>query len=228
VPAVHLDIGRAEVRPIAFETARSIIKQYEWLGTMPAVPSYCFGIFFDGVCGGAVTYGPEYAENLGVWDRYGYTGKIITLQRGACLPWAHPHSASKLIRRSMDLLASKYRVVTATVDAMAGEVGTIYQAAGFDYVGAMYNGQRTLIHYRGKIISERQARRRFGTSGPRALAKLGVRVATVPRRSRYFAFRGGKREQQELRAAILPLIKPYPKRPAAPIREKKIARPAGF
>jgi hypothetical protein len=180
---------------------------------MPAVSRYWFGIFFDGVCGGAVVYGREQAENLGVWNKYGYGGQIIALQRGACLPWAHPHSASKLIRRSMALLPDQYKVVTATTDRLAGEVGTIYQACGFDYVGTMRgDSHRALIYFRGKIISERDAKRKFGTAGPLALARKGLRVATVPRRSRYFAFRGSARERRELRAAIAHLIKPYPKR----------------
>jgi hypothetical protein len=54
----------------------------------------------------------------------------------------------------------------------------------------MYRGTRALIHYAGKIMSERQAKRRFGTCGRRALAKLGIRSHLVPRRARYFAFRG--------------------------------------
>jgi hypothetical protein len=54
-----------------------------------------------------VVYGDEYAENRGVWDRFGFTGRIIGLLRGCCLPWAHPHSASKLIRRSTELLPAR-------------------------------------------------------------------------------------------------------------------------
>jgi hypothetical protein len=161
-----------------------------------------------------VIYGDEYAENRGVWDRYGFTGRIIGLLRGACLPWAHPHAASKLIRRSMDLLPERYKVITATCCAAAGEIGTIYRAAGFAYLGQMYRGTRALIHYAGKIISERQAKRNFGTCGRRALAKLGIRAHLVPRRSRYFAFRGDQREQDTLRAAIADRIRLYPKRAA--------------
>jgi hypothetical protein len=37
----------------------------------------------------------------------------------------------------MDLLPERYQIVTATVDAAAGEIGIIYQACGFDYVGVM-------------------------------------------------------------------------------------------
>jgi hypothetical protein len=36
----------------------------------------------------------------------------------------------------------------------------------------------------------------------------------------YFAFRGSRREQRELRAAIGHLIKPYPKRPNAELRQE--------
>jgi hypothetical protein len=69
---------RADARPWCGRSLRAeasaVIERYEWLGTMPAVSRYCFGIFFGERCGGAVVYGDEYAENLGVWDRYGFTG----------------------------------------------------------------------------------------------------------------------------------------------------------
>ena len=55
-----LDISKATVRPITTAEAKAIIEQYEWLGTMPAVSRYCFGLFFDGRCGGAVVFGDEY------------------------------------------------------------------------------------------------------------------------------------------------------------------------
>jgi hypothetical protein len=207
-----VDISTAQVRPIRLSQAKALIEQYEWLGSMPAVSRYAFGIFFDGKLGGAVVYGDEYGENLGVWDKYGYRGKIIALTRGACAHWAHPHSASKLIRRSMDLLPPNYKVVTATVDALAGEVGTVYQAAGFDFVGTMHAGGRALISVNGKRISERQAGRLAGTRGARALARLGFDSVPVSRRGRYFAFRARSKEREQLRIAIAHLIKPYPKR----------------
>jgi hypothetical protein len=207
--SVAADISTAEVRPITLADAKAIIEQYE---PMPAVSRYCFGIFFGERLGGAVLYGDEYAENLRVWDCYGYSGKIIALLRGACAHWAHEHAASKLIRRSMRLLPEQYKVITATVDRSAGEIGTIYQACGFDFVGTMRNGGRALIRVNGKHMSERQAGRLAGTRGGRALAKLGFDACPVPRRERYFAFRGSKRERQQHRAAIAHLLKPYPKR----------------
>ena len=170
-PPPTLDIGAAVVRPITFAEARDVIEQYEWLKSMPAVVRFAYGIFFDGRLGGAVIYGDEPGENLGIWDRLGYSGAIIALSRGACAYWTHPHSASKLIRASMKKLPAKYKVITATVDGSAGEIGTIYQACGFDYVGVMSAGGRALIRVNGKVVSERQGRsprRHARRSGARA------------------------------------------------------------
>jgi hypothetical protein len=206
------DIRTAEVRPVSFKQATQFIKQFEFLGTMPAVSRFYFGIFFQGRLGGVVVYGDEPGENLLVWNRYGYTGKIITLQRGACAPWAHPHAASKLIRRSMDLLPERFQVITATVDLMAGEIGVIYQSAGFDYVGVMHPGTRLMAQVDGKLLSERTIVHRYGTSSMKALAERGIVAVKVPRRARYFGFRGDGRDQDRLREAIATLLKPYPKR----------------
>jgi hypothetical protein len=102
----------------------------------------------------------------------------------------------------MRLLPKQYTVVTAFSDSTLGERGVIYQAAGLLPVGASRGGRRVLVRYQGKLISERSARRRFGTSSARKLAQLGLRVETVPRRQRWFAFRGTRRQQNELRLAL--------------------------
>jgi hypothetical protein len=76
-PAHKADIETAVVHEITQSQAKEIIEKYEWLKTMPAVVCHCFGIFFEGICGGVVVYGAEYGENLKIWDKFGYTGKII-------------------------------------------------------------------------------------------------------------------------------------------------------
>jgi hypothetical protein len=205
VPNAGLDIGSAQVRAITPAVARAVLEQHEYLRTMPAMVRYCYGLFFADRLAGVVVYATETSENLGVWDRYGYTGKLLTLARGACLPWAHPHAASKLIRASMKLLPARYEVITATVDSAA--VGSIYQACGFHYVGVMSPGGRIRAE-----VSERCCRSKYGTANKAKLKRKGLRVKTVPRKARYFAFRGSRRQQAMLLEAIKHLIKPYPKR----------------
>lgn len=199
--------GQGLVREIDGPTAATIILEYEWLGTMPSVPLHYFGLFFDGVLGGAVVYAAEPTENTGNWDRYGYTGKILLLARGACAEWTPPNSASRLIRRSMAMLPPEVEVVTATADPQAGEIGTVYQACGFEYVGAMRKvGSRKFYLVGGKRVSEKTARRN-GLSGA-----AGVVRVKAENKLRYFAFRGANAEAH--RAAIAHLVQPYPKRAA--------------
>jgi len=207
---VDLSPNKCRVREISYQTAEKVILDYEWLARMPAITSHHFGIYFDGHLGGVAVYAPEYAENLGVWDTYGFTGKIILLARGACVHWAPPYAASKLTRWSMRLLPARFEVVTATVDAIAGEVGTIYQACGFDYVGRMSRSSRTSFKVCGRDVSERRVRGKYGVGAP------GLERVRSETKGRYFAFRGPY--APERRQAIAHLIKPYPKRRAGALR----------
>jgi hypothetical protein len=56
----------------------------------------------------------------------------------------------------------------------------IYKAAGFQLVGPSRGGRRVMVHYAGRVLSERSARRLFGTSSVPKLAALGLKVETVP------------------------------------------------
>jgi len=216
----NMSAADCEVRPVSYETAKKIIEEYEWLGTMPHICLHSYGAFYDNACAGVVTYSPEYCENLGRWDRFGFTGKIILLSRGACVHWAHPHTGSMLIRRSMKMLPKKYRVVTAMVDRRAGEIGTIYQACGFDYVGAMraVSGlapRQPNVVIDGNIVAHRTAKQRYGTASAKKISKiLGYEVETTPDidKERYFGFRGSPSEIRRYKKAIADIIKPYPKR----------------
>lgn len=208
-----LTLGKTTVRQVSVATAKTIIDKYEWLGTMPAIILHCYGIYFDGGLGGAVVFSPEYAENLGVWDRYGYTGKIICLSRGACAHWTPTGTATRLIGKAIKYLPKKYEVVTATVDSEAGEIGTIYQAANFIFVGQMSEGGRRVSFAKdGKLVSARQAQRDYGTRGL-GISEMGAEgVKQTDRKKRYFYFCGNKTVRKKNRAAIEHLIKPYPKR----------------
>ena len=214
---IDTDIRKAEVREISYGQANEIIEEYEWLGCMPAMVKVCYGIFFENVCGGAVVFSDEYAENLGVWDKYDFTGKIILLSRGACVHWAHKHSASRLISRAIKLLPVKYKIITATTDELAGEIGTIYQACNFNYVGVMRKTDTRLgVSVNGKLYGSRSIRQKIGTTKKEEILDMFPNAEFIEQKSksRYFFFRGTKQEKKYHRAQIEKLIKPYPKRTA--------------
>lgn len=220
---IDLDLKKAIVREIDLTTAAIIIKEYEWLGCMPAVNFYAYGIYFDGICGGVVVFGQEYTENLGVWDKYNYTGKILLLSRGVCLHWTPTNTNSKLIMSAIKMLPEKYKIITATTDHLAGEIGTIYQACNFYYVASMRENNQNVKAkpmdrdawlIKGKLVGNRNIRQKVGSQKMEDILKKYPDAVKIKQNSkhRYFLFRGSKSEQAYHKNQISHLIKPYPKR----------------
>jgi hypothetical protein len=224
-PDIDLSPDNATVRPITREQAKKVIMDYEWLGCMPAIGKYFFGIFFGDHLAGVTVFGTEYSENLGIWDKYGFTGKMILLARGACVHWAPKYAGSMLIRKSIDLLPKDIEVVTATVDELAGEIGTIYQACGFHYVGCMRaknpktqkgNKDRFAVLIDGKLYGSRSIRAKIGCQRKEEILKhwpnSKIEFITQKAKSRYFCFRGSRKVQKQHTKAISHITEPYPKR----------------
>jgi len=210
---IDLDLKKTEIKPISVATARTIINRYEWLGCMPAICMFQYGIYFEDNCGGVVVFSREYAENLGVWDKFGFTGKILILSRGACLHWTPKNTGSKLIMGAIEQLPEQYEVITATVDELAGEIGTIYQACNFHYIGVMSPefADNPAVVIGGKLYTSMSLRHKFGTEDKKKLLERFPNAEIVQQKGkgRYFYFRKNKRVYQK---SIQHLIKPYPKR----------------
>jgi hypothetical protein len=223
-----LDLTKTDVRRIDRSIAKKVIEEYEWLGYMPRYCNYFFGIYFQvgekDHLGGVVALQPEYGENMGVWDKYGYTRKIIQLSRGVCLWWTPKNTASYMISRVCEWLKKNthYKVITATVDSNAGEIGTIYQSLNWYYVGT-FGGNLTStgkerIRYgyviNGKTFNQRHIRSKIGTAKKEEVLKHypDVKIINMGRKKRYFYYLGTKKENKELLKSISNILKPYPKR----------------
>jgi len=227
---INRDISNAIVKPIERSLAKEIIEEYEWLGCMPAVAYYYFGIFYDGVCAGVTVFSKDYIENLGHWDKYHYTGRMLLLSRGVCVHWAHPHSGSKLIMESIRQLPAEYDVITVTTDQAAGEIGTIYQACNFTYIGSMRESNPNIKNTKpkgrfgvrivsdkypnGKIYGARAMRSKVGSQKKEDILAMFPDAVFVPQynKHRYFYYRGSKSNRKFLKKQIAHMIKPYPKR----------------
>lgn len=227
---INRDISNAVVRPINRDLAKEIVEEYEWLGCMPAIGMYYFGIFYDDVCAGVTVFGKEYSENLGHWDKYHYTGRMLLLARGVCVHWAHPHSGSKLVMESIKQLPEQYDVITATIDQAAGEIGTIYQACNFTYTGSMRESNPNIKTGKsksrfgvriacdkfpnGKIYGSRSMRAKVGSQKKADILAKYPDAVFVPQynKHRYFYYRGSKSNKKFLKKQVEHMIKPYPKR----------------
>jgi hypothetical protein len=135
------DLSLAVVREIAREEANPLILQYEYLGNVGSARRF-YGLFAGPHLACLVAFGStagtKVAESVCGKE---HASKVIELVRGCRTPWAHKHSASKLIAEACKLLARDHgkNIVIAYADPAGGEIGTIYSAVNAYYTG-MTNG----------------------------------------------------------------------------------------
>ena len=129
-------MDNAVVREIDRETAKAIILKYEWLGNLGAA-RYFFGLYHGNYIAGVAAFGDTFGTRVSASVcGSGHANKVITLVRGACVHWAHPHAASFLITRACELMVVRgFNIFLAYGDPQAGEIGTVYQSANWTYCG---------------------------------------------------------------------------------------------
>ena len=94
------------------------------------------------------------------------------ISRGACISWSPKNLASSFVMWCIKWMVqnTQYRLFTAYSDPIAKELGTIYQATNFYYLGQKSGTTTRFINpYTGKVVSDRFFRqktslfnRRFG------------------------------------------------------------------
>jgi group I intron endonuclease len=222
-----IDLNNTIIKRIDKGTATKIILEYEWLHSMPFANKYFFGIYFiiddKSYLGGVLVFGNEYSENTGAWVKYGYEDKLLLLSRGVCLWWTPKNTASYFISRACKWIKknTEYRIITATVDPAAGEIGTIYQSLNWLYVGLMsgnYHGNKMATRFgviiNGKLRFSRWVRKKIGSMKRDEILKYYPDAIFVPqyRKQRYFYFMGSKTENKKYLSTIKSIIIEYPKR----------------
>lgn len=121
------------------------IERHEWLGKMPMAVTHRFTARYKGIlCGVVVMATPNAFSNLLGAGTRDYE-KLIA--RGACISWSPVNTASWLISKSIDYMVKNtdFRVFTAYSDPDAKELGTIYQACNFFYLGQHFGGVRQFL-----------------------------------------------------------------------------------
>jgi len=220
-PVPHLDVKRAEVRRVSRRLAEQVILKYEWLGAM-AQTGYHYGIFFGSYCAGVCCYAAGAATG-GVNSHMPFgikSDELAVLARGACVHWAPKGTNSKLVSWACRLFAkdAPCKIVIAYSDTDAGEVGTIYQACGWIYIGKGA-ATRQWLAPNGRIFDQKypwdRARSQGGTRAQwtaRLRAAGWVEQASNPKH-RYVQILD--KSDQALVDRVSRMRQPYPKRAAS-------------
>jgi hypothetical protein len=127
------------------------------------------------------------------------------------VPDAPPNAASFLVSRAVKMASQEYgwRIFYAYADPEAGEVGTIYQAMNWLYIG----DTQAVENYKmpdGTILTERGLRQRNAPRRTRAeVIEAGAEVVTRPPKRKYITFVGTRTERKVLRAALRYEVQDY-------------------
>ena len=218
--AVMASLDGCFVREVSRQEATAVILRYEWLGTMPTVAFAYYGLETPaGELAGVVCFGYG-GGTRGREICAGLSDVTICLERGACVHWAHPHAGSFLISRACRLMHRNYgwRIFYAYSDPMAGEIGTIYQACNWLFIGVAHRGGASPGRWRFKHLptniwySTKQLRSRK-TYIPGLRTDPDWLAEFVPdNKGRYVRFEGTHPQRKEAQASLRYRVLPYPKR----------------
>ena len=138
------------------------IKTYEWLQSFGVSPKWTFTARYKGILSGVILINEpvSYSTILGP-DTRKYEALI---QRGAVISWAPKNLNSRLLMYACKWMVNNTakRIFNGYSDPDAGEVGQIYQACNFDYLGKKFGNKVQLVHpafKKGKPFSAQTLRR---------------------------------------------------------------------
>jgi len=123
------------------------IKKYEWLGSVGTQVKWCFTYRYKEKLAGVVLINEpnSFSKLLKEGDPQNYEALI---QRGCSASWTPKNMGSSLIMLSLRWMAhyTSKKVFVGYSDPKASEVGTIYQACNFDYLGNNFGTKHLYIH----------------------------------------------------------------------------------
>lgn len=149
-----------EEKSQCFQEVKAFIERHEWLGRVSLYPTHIFTARYKGILAGVVimdmpsVFSKLLGEDTKTMERL--------ISRGACVSWSPKNLASSLIMFGIKWMVknTQYRLFVAYSDAEAKELGTIYQACNFYYLGKRSGAKNQYQIESGRWVSDRYFRAR--------------------------------------------------------------------
>lgn len=145
-----------EDKELVWIEVKQFIERHEWLGKMGLYPTHIFTARYKGILAGVLSFDMPNAFSKMLGEETKKMERLIG--RGACISWSPKNLASSMIGKAMKELVktTPYRLFTAYSDVEAREIGTIYQACNFYYLG-----QKSGAGYQYKIREDKWVSDRY-------------------------------------------------------------------
>jgi len=166
---------------------KRFIERHEWLGNLSQYTTHWFACYHtpvnnltewmedngDGCSGyapnifehkilaGVILFNMPNAFSKTIGENTKDLERLIS--RGACISWSPKNLASSFLMWSIKWMVdnTQYRLFTAYSDPTAKELGTIYQACNFYYMGQNAGTTTRYVNpYTGKVVSDRYFRQK--------------------------------------------------------------------
>lgn len=137
------------------------IKRHEWLGDISQYPTHFFGTYYKGILAGVIIMNMPNAFSKLLGEETKELERLIS--RGACISWSPKNLASNFLMFCINWMVqnTRYRLFTAYSDPTAKELGTLYSACNFYYLGQNSGCTKRYFNpYSGKLVSDRVFRAR--------------------------------------------------------------------
>lgn len=137
------------------------IKRHEWLGNLSQYSTHYFATYYKGILAGVIIMNMPNAFSKLLGEDTPKLERLIS--RGACISWSPKNLASNFLMWSMKYMVqnTEYRLFTCYSDPTAFEMGSIYQALNFYYLGQNAGTKRRYFNpYNGRLVSDRVFRAR--------------------------------------------------------------------
>lgn len=144
------------VDPDERKQLKAFIERHEWLGNLSQYTTHWFATYHATTLAGVVLMGVPNAFSKMLGENTPHLERLIS--RGACISWSPKNLASTLIMQAIHWTVQNtdFRLFTAYSDPNAKELGTIYQACNFFYLGRSAGTETRYINpYTGKLVSDR-------------------------------------------------------------------------
>ena len=149
------------------------IERHEWLGNLSQYTTHWFACYHKDILAGVILFNMPNAFSKILGENTKELERLIS--RGACISWSPKNLASSFLMWCIKHMVNntQYRLFTAYSDPTAKELGTIYQACNFYYMGQSSGTTTRYINpYSGKIVSDRFFRQK--TAYRKFAKELGI------------------------------------------------------
>jgi hypothetical protein len=140
---------------------KKFIERHEWLGNLSQYTTHWFVCYHKEIIAGVILFNMPNAFSKTLGENTKELERLIS--RGACISWSPKNLASSFLMWCIKWMVdnTQWRLFTAYSDPTAKELGTIYQACNFYYMGQTAGTTTRYINpYTQKIVSDRYFRQK--------------------------------------------------------------------